>query len=1533
MYRALAHILRRSLRTASACLKPYKSGLWLLFFVACASVLISYTRADWHARVYAATSTTLNFQARLMSATGKLVPDGSYSIQFKLYDAVSGGTNEWTETQNSVTVRNGYLSVRLGSATSFGSGIDWSQEKWLTMNVNGDGEMSPRVKLTAVPYSFRSAQADSLTNGSTTLTSNNLAQLAPSSPQAVTAALAALRVNQTGAGGLLQFQADGVNVLTFAKNGDITSAGTGLFQGPTLAIGTAVLSGGLVLNDGSDNTGTLKTAALGQNTIYTLPDPGAGSVEICLKSGNCGGAGNLNQGGNAFGTAVTIGSNDGFGLNFKTDNTIRVNIDTNGNLNLINGNFQTAGTTRITNVGALQNITGNNANGVSFDANTITSGLLSVARGGTGVNGSIASNGQLLIGNGTGYSLATLTNNGGIAISNGAGGIGLSVSYGSGANTAVQGNTTIVCPIGAGNLTGGGNTITLGSGGSCNNINTNSAVSFTTSVTTPLVTTAGALTLRTAATAGADDVVFETAGTEKLRLLEDGSLRFEKGAFDLILNVATITGSDKTVTLPNATGTVCLDSGNCLGGSAGGANTALSNLVATSINQALVSNANNSFDLGSSGLTWRTGYFGTSVQTPLLTSTGALSLTSGGGGNISLDSASNILLIAANDTTFRRIAAGNYNIELNDSASTTLVINNTGAGSANLNLADGFLSTAGTTRLTNAGALQNVTGNNTNGVSFDANTITNGLLPVARGGTGAGSFTANGVIFGNNTNALSVTAAGTGGQVLLASATGVPTFTSLSGDITLSASGLSTINADAVALGTDTTGNYVATITVGNGLTLSGAGVETATANIQLDVVTTGNTSTTSSNSGLELTASGLRLISGCGNGQIIKWDGGGSVWNCANDNQGLSDSTIKKNVTGLGSVLNQIKNLNVVEYSFKCNDPLWASYRFSCQEQTGIIAQQLALTFPDLVSLRPDGLNQVDFGRLNFYTLKAVTELAGFIDASGNAGLKNISSGGTQRLSSSGQLQNINGLSVVSNGASITGNTTLSGGTVNINTGTSTGNIRIGGGLSSLVINSTNFDVSSSGALSGITTISASGNVSTSGNYQKSGFNGITLLCSGGQGIDGVNIRGGIVTASACRGFGLSDQRLKENIASLDSSIIEKIKNVNTVNFDFKCGNEAFRVMNEKCISERQTGVIAQELAEVFPELVYQDEFGYFRVKYDALNIYTLKATSQIAQKIEVIQSKNISPSTIGTNGTVRIDQEGRLKNINGLSLMSGGAFLNGGINNNGGGITNAGSVDGVSSLSAEKISLRSAGSDSLIITNEFGHASFVLGTDGAVKVINNKDNAILAQNYSGDDIFSVSTAGGLVRIGSSQVDTVAVLLVLDSIDMEGDPPGVNGAQYYNSRMQRFRCYESGSWTNCITYANAEYVIVPQPTSWQQPVEEQEFPGSPRAWVDLSRARDFRITMQINAFGSKYASCYLQYSLSDKGPWNNLAQPGGYMNIGSAGTLKSVWSAIAPEARTEVIVRIVCKDGEPKANNHQNAPKTEFNNIRMQVR
>ena len=73
------------------------------------------------------------------------------------------------------------------------------------------------------------------------------------------------------------------------------------------------------------------------------------------------------------------------------------------------------------------------------------------------------------------------------------------------------------------------------------------------------------------------------------------------------------------------------------------------------------------------------------------------------------------------------------------------------------------------------------------------------------------------------------------------------------------------------------------------------------------------------------------------------------------------------------------------------------------------------------------------------------------------------------------------------------------------------------------------------------------------------------------------------------------SDIRVKKNIRDIDDSVIEKLKKVRFCNFEYKdCKDNRKRV-----------GVIAQELEELFPELVFEDHNGIKTVDYTGLNVY----------------------------------------------------------------------------------------------------------------------------------------------------------------------------------------------------------------------------------------------------------------------------------------------------------------------------------------
>jgi hypothetical protein len=85
-------------------------------------------------------------------------------MEFKLYTVASGGAAIWTETRsgaNEVQVTDGLFSVMLGSVTAL-TGVDFDQTLYLGVNIEGDGEMSPRKILGAVPAAFEAGQLDGL---------------------------------------------------------------------------------------------------------------------------------------------------------------------------------------------------------------------------------------------------------------------------------------------------------------------------------------------------------------------------------------------------------------------------------------------------------------------------------------------------------------------------------------------------------------------------------------------------------------------------------------------------------------------------------------------------------------------------------------------------------------------------------------------------------------------------------------------------------------------------------------------------------------------------------------------------------------------------------------------------------------------------------------------------------------------------------------------------------------------------------------------------------------------------------------------------------------------------------------------------------------------------------------------------------------------------------------------------------------------------------------------------------------------------
>lgn len=309
--RHLGTALRPVILRTRVRLRPRGVALLLLGFAVVLSTAFSLLRP---AQTNAATSNTINFQARLESNTGAIAPDGVYNVEFKLYNASSSsGSSQgsctgdanclWTEdylvsASHGVTVTNGYLTVNLGSITSFPGTIKWDQQLYLTMNIGQtggsptwDGEMSPRLTLTALPYAFRAgvladpANTGSILNWASQGGANTI-QI-PNAGAGVTATLCLQSSSACGfalgsgtafvQGGnsftapadlgtndanVLNLRTNGNTRLTVSTSGDLTFAASN-------TISTSLTNGNITLQANGNGIATVDTGASGTVAVGT----------------------------------------------------------------------------------------------------------------------------------------------------------------------------------------------------------------------------------------------------------------------------------------------------------------------------------------------------------------------------------------------------------------------------------------------------------------------------------------------------------------------------------------------------------------------------------------------------------------------------------------------------------------------------------------------------------------------------------------------------------------------------------------------------------------------------------------------------------------------------------------------------------------------------------------------------------------------------------------------------------------------------------------------------------------------------------------------------------------------------------------------------------------------------------------------------------------------------------------------------------------------------------------------------------------
>jgi hypothetical protein len=119
---------------------------WIMTVCAAVALSAGSARAD--------IAKLINFQGRLTDAAGTAL-GGTHSIKFGIWDAASGGTKCFEETQASIAVTTGLFKVNVGAATSGGiTACDFSKPYYLELTVDTDAAMTPRLPFTTAAYAF-----------------------------------------------------------------------------------------------------------------------------------------------------------------------------------------------------------------------------------------------------------------------------------------------------------------------------------------------------------------------------------------------------------------------------------------------------------------------------------------------------------------------------------------------------------------------------------------------------------------------------------------------------------------------------------------------------------------------------------------------------------------------------------------------------------------------------------------------------------------------------------------------------------------------------------------------------------------------------------------------------------------------------------------------------------------------------------------------------------------------------------------------------------------------------------------------------------------------------------------------------------------------------------------------------------------------------------------------------------------------------------------------------------------------------------
>lgn len=342
--------------------------------------------------VHAASYNTINFRTIVIDQNRVTLADGNYDFGFAIFNSATGGSPLWSETHTGVATRFGSLSVELGESVPFAESIFKNNANLylrVCFNTGKAGaqklacggtyeeEFSPRRKLNAVPFALRA---------------RNLG------PAAISAGETAYAVSVTGSSGkLIKFDFNNLDVATLETNGNLAlTDGTRTFEilpaseRVNLTSGADLYFGSEAYLAGDSNTLSLYTSNAQRLKVDSSGNVGIGTGSPSTKLHVEGGyalfapassgyasfrlptSGGINptsptsgdlwwngtqlyfrtgstsrdllssvacptcvvDGGNSFGSLMSIGTNDAYSLSLETNNISALSIDTDQDISI-----------------------------------------------------------------------------------------------------------------------------------------------------------------------------------------------------------------------------------------------------------------------------------------------------------------------------------------------------------------------------------------------------------------------------------------------------------------------------------------------------------------------------------------------------------------------------------------------------------------------------------------------------------------------------------------------------------------------------------------------------------------------------------------------------------------------------------------------------------------------------------------------------------------------------------------------------------------------------------------------------------------------------------------------------------------------------------------------------------------------------------------------------------------------------------------------------------------------------------------------